>query len=219
MANGGFGDLNEVVSRAFGGFKIPSPEKLATALVAVGLIHSEFPETMKQKLEEEFAYYYSTGNCNSSTKNAGAALNPTLLESKTNKWFVRLTMCPFASYFPMPLNELEIDAQEGVATRYCQKVLKNLIVEYRRKQKTIDFHFHSSDDLQFCLSNTEDKFDVIDSATLADNVGLANLILSAIQKLEHHPDNDSFCSFHNSETPVETLHNLYHYLDCLFILP
>ena len=192
MANGGFGDLNEVVSRAFGGFKIPSPEKLATALVAVGLIHSEFPETMKKKLEEEFAYYYSTGNCNSSTKNAGAALNPTLLESKRNKI---------------------------ILVNFLKKVLKNLIVEYRRKQKTIDFHFHSSDDLQFCLSNTEDKFDVIDSATLADNVGLANLILSAIQKLEHHPDNDSFCSFHNSETPVETLHNLYHYLDCLFILP
>ncbi len=81
-----------------------------------------------------------------------------------------------------------MNAQEGIAINYCKKVLKNLVAEYRRKQKTIEFHIHSSDDLQFCLSAMPEKFDVIDSSALADKVGLANLLITASHKLELHPD-------------------------------
>ena len=148
----------------------------------------DFPENLKKKLHEELIMYFDTGNCYSPKKNINAALNPTFLEPKTFCWRVGITMCPFDSYFPLHLDQLETSAQDGIITRYCQKKLKNLVSEYRSTQNTVKFHFDLCDDLNFCLSNTSEKFDVIDCSTLADSVGLANLILSSFQKLEQHPD-------------------------------
>ena len=148
---------------------------------------SAFPHYLNNKLKKENQLYFENGNCNPSKREDTVAANPTLLNPKSLKWQVDPSSCPFDTYLPLPLDELDIFAEEGIATRYCQKVLKNLVAEFRNKKKNITFHFHTSDDLQFCLSQTQ-KFDVIDTSTLADTVGLANVLLSCGPLLEFHTD-------------------------------
>lgn len=145
-----------------------------------------FPETLKKKLSQETLAYFESGTCNSSKTENYQALNPTLLEPNTFHWRVDVTSSPFDTYCPMDLVELETSAQEGIATRYCQEKLKKLVAEFRRKKRSTEFHFYLSADLKALILGCEVKFDVIDCSTLADEVGLANLIVSASQKLESH---------------------------------
>lgn len=154
------------------------------------MVAESFPEKLKKKLRHEARQYYETGSCNPKKLSQSAALNPTLLEPNTHLWRIEYSSnpCPFQCYFPLPLSELETKAEEGIITRYCQKVLKNLVADFTRLKKNLQFHLWSSDDLQMCFSGTSEKFDVIDCSTLADSMGLANLIVSSSQRLENHSD-------------------------------
>ena len=151
------------------------------------MVADDFPKSLKEKLSQESKLYFETGTCNTSKKEI-AAINPTFLEPKTFKWRISVNSCPFAAYLPLPLKELEKSAAEGIATRYCQKRLKNILTAYRQKMNKINFSLHLEDDLKFCHVGTSEKFDVIDSSTLAYDVGLANVIVSVSQRLQHHPD-------------------------------
>ena len=144
-----------------------------------------FTKPMKKKLSFEASSYFESGTCSPLAAET-YGINPTLFEPKTFDWRVDVTSCPFDTYLPLDLKDLETSAKEGIATGFCQKILKNLVAEYRRKKQDIDFHLYLSDDWNSSLSDIEEKFDVIDCSTLADEVGLANLIVLASQKLEPH---------------------------------
>ena len=150
-----------------------------------------FPEKLQKKLSQETKRYFETGNCNPTKRNNNAAINPTLLEPKTFRWRVDFASCPFDSYLPLPSKELDSSADEGIATRYCQTILKNLVTAYRNKKKIVNFYMnYKEDDFIISLKHHEaDKlFDVIDCCSLADDVGLANVLVAASQLLELHPD-------------------------------
>ncbi len=149
----------------------------------------DFPPILQQKLSQETKKYFETGNCTSSKRSSIAAINPTLLEPKTLLWRVDFASCPFDSYLPLPLRDLETSADEGIATRYCQKMLKDLVAAYQNKKKTVSFrvHYKKDDLLQSFKSHTE-KFDVIDCCSLADEVGLANVFAATSELLELDPD-------------------------------
>ena len=144
----------------------------------------DFPANLKKKLAAETKAYFETGTCNSTKLLKSAAINPTLLEPKTLRWWVEVTSCPFDGYLPLTLSELETTAEDGIVTRFCQKKLKTLVTAFRQMKKNIQFHFHFGDDLKFCHIGTVMKFDVIDSSSLADDLGLANVLASCIQRLE-----------------------------------
>lgn len=147
-----------------------------------------FTKSLKKKLYKEVLSYFNTGTCSSllTAENDLTAINPTLFEPKTFNWRVDFSSCPFDTYFPLDFKKLDTSLEEGIITRYCQEKLKHLVAEYRRKKDDMDFNFYMTDDLKASLPNCEKKFDVIDCSTLADEVGLANLIVTASQKLELH---------------------------------
>ena len=174
--------------------KTPEPliiEQLVSKL-ATGMVSGDTPELLKNKLTKEIKRYYQTGSCNpASTILKSAAVNPTLLELKsvwslikTPRWRVDLYSSPFIGFLPLPLDELEAN-EEDIAALHCQKMLKKFVASYRQLKNKINFHFHWSDNLQFCLIGTNEMFDIIDCSTLADEVGLANLIISVSPRLDH----------------------------------
>jgi hypothetical protein len=178
--------------------KLPESPMLRqlTSKLAVAMKISDFPEVLKSKLIKEVERYYRTGSCNSRiTALKSVAVNPTLLElenalslAKTPRWRVNIYSSPFMGFLPLPLDKLEKN-EENIATLYCQKMLKNFVSSYRHLKNCVDFHLHWSDNLQFCLSGTSEMFDVIDCSTLADEVGLANLIVSSSPRLDYRsPD-------------------------------
>ena len=148
----------------------------------------DFPAKLKKKLAAEAKSYFETGTCNSTKLLKSAAINPTLLEPKTLRWWVEVSSCPFDGYLPLTLSELETTAEEGIVTRFCQKKLKTLVTAFRQMKKNIQFHFHFGDDLKFCHIGTAEKFDVIDTSSLADDLGLANVLASCFQRLELDPN-------------------------------
>ncbi len=151
-------------------------------------ITKDFPEQLKTKLSRETKQYFETGNCDSSKKIRSALFNPTLLEPGTLRWRVDPYSCPFDSYLPLQLDQLEVSAEEGIITRYCKKKLKKLVSVYTENRNNFNLNFHLKDALQFCIEETTEKFDVIDCSTLADEVGMANLILSSKNVLELHSE-------------------------------
>jgi hypothetical protein len=175
--------------------KTPEPliiEELVSQVEAGMMVSGDTPELLKNKLIKEIKRYYQTGSCNpASTILKSAAVNPTLLELKslwslikTPRWRVNLSSSPFTGFLPLPLDELETN-EEDIVALHCQKMLKKLVASYRQLKNNINFHFHWSDSLQFCLIGTCEMFDIIDCSTLADEVGLANLIISVSPRLDH----------------------------------
>ena len=155
----------------------------------IAMLAVHFPERLKKKLLEEAKLYYETGSCNTEKHLKSAAFNPTLLEPDTLFWRIDSNSpSPFDCYFPLPLDELETRAEEGIITRYCQKILKRLVADYTGLKKNVKFHLSSSDGLHLCYSQTPEKFDVIDCSSLTDKVGLANLIVASSRRLEPHSD-------------------------------
>ena len=68
----------------------------------------------------------------------------TQLEPKTFEWRVDILSCPFNGYSPLQLNDQEkMSTTEGIATRYCQNVLKNLVGSYKKMKRNVKFHFHA----------------------------------------------------------------------------
>lgn len=150
----------------------------------------EYPASLKRKLVQETKHYFESGNCSLGKIVERSALNPTLLEPDTLCWRIDGSSCPFDSYLPLSLNELETtNSVECVATRYCQTALQKLVKNYEKFKNNVQIHFRWTEDLKICHTGTTLKFDVIDCSTLADDVGLANVILSGRELLNtHSPD-------------------------------
>jgi hypothetical protein len=150
----------------------------------------DFPASLKRKLVQETKLYFETGNCNLGKIVERSALNPTLLEPDTLCWRIDGSSCPFDSYLPLSLNELETtNSVECVATRYCQTALQKLVKNYKKFKNNVHIHFRWTEDLKICHAETTLKFDAIDCSTLADDVGLANVILSGRELLNtNSPD-------------------------------
>ena len=157
---------------------------------AAGMKIHGFPQSLKDNIIKEIELYFKSGNSSPTAIKSGDLqwFNPTLLEPNTLEWRVNATSCPFTGYSPLQPDQLENPADFGVVTRHCQEVLKDLLISYRKIKDNIEFYIHADDDLQFCLEDNSEKFDVIDSSSLADDVGLANLILACSRKLDHHND-------------------------------
>jgi hypothetical protein len=171
--------------------KLCAIEELVSEL-AVEMVPRDSSELLKNKLIKEIKRYYQTGSCNpSSTILKSAAVNPTLLELKslwslikTPRWRVDVYSSPFIGFLPLPFEELETN-EEDIAALHCQKMLKKFVASYRQIKNNINFHFHWSDNLEFCLIGTNEMFDIIDCSDLADKVGLTNLIISVSPRLDH----------------------------------
>ena len=132
----------------------------------------------------ELRQFCETGNCGQVSSSAASA-NPTFLQPTTGKWFVFFAACPFQGYFPLPLKKLkdEKDAKHGIIADYCRDELKEQLTEFRKRIDKIMFYFHPCDALAFCYGDLPYKFDLIDTSSLADTLGLANLINGASRKL------------------------------------
>lgn len=156
--------------------------------VATGMKIHRFPALLKDKINQELELYFKSGNCSPTRTDAGTvnSFNPTLLEPKTLKWRVNALSSPFNGYSPLELDRLERAHEDGVVIQYCQEILKDLLLSFKKiAEKNVQFYFHCHDDLQFILDENLDEFDVIDTSSLADQVGLANLIPACFRRLKH----------------------------------
>ena len=135
------------------------------------------------KINPEIRHYYETGNCGQGNSKA-ASVNPTFIQTATGKWLINHMACPFHGYLPIPLQELESrSVKKGIIGRYCKDELKKLLTGFRKRMDKIVFYFHPCDALAFCYGDLPYKFDIIDTSTLADDLGLANLLNAAARKL------------------------------------
>ena len=142
--------------------------------------------SLLKKLTPEIRQFFKTGICgqvDSSTTTTSA--NPTFLKPTTGKWLLSYASCPFRGFFPLPFKAL-LDAKEvknGFIADFCKDELKKLLTAFRKRMNKIMFYFHPCDALAFCYGDLPYKFDIIDTSTLADTLGLANLLNAAGRKL------------------------------------
>ena len=136
-----------------------------------------------KKLRPEIRQYFETGNCGQVNSSA-ASVNPTFLQPTTSKWLLHHEACPFFGYFPLPIKELEVKTvKNGIIADFCKDELKKLLTAFRKRMNKIMFYFHPCDALAFCYGDLPYKFDIIDTSTLADTLGLANLLNAAGRRL------------------------------------
>ena len=147
---------------------------------------SNQPNVMKTNLKKlglETRHYFKTGNCTQDGSTAASA-NPTLLQPTTGKWLVHYAACPFLGYLPIPVKEMEAKKDKiGILADYCRAKLKKLLTEFRMRMDKVVFYFHPCDALAFCYGDLPYKFDIIDTSSLADTLGLVNLLNAASRKL------------------------------------
>lgn len=149
-----------------------------------------FPPSLKAKIYKDLRLYWnptSCGNCfpSRSTKKQVHSYNPTQLNLDTLARCLVGYACPYKGYMPLRLDQLEPNPTEGILTRYCQTILKELVASYRKKMKNVSFHFYADDDLQMSRQET---YDAIDCSILGDDVGLTNVMAVCKPKLKNHPD-------------------------------
>lgn len=153
-------------------------------LVLKHMAIENFPPKLKSDIAFEAYNYFFESDYHTANREQ-LCINPTLLEMQSNHWFVHHSVCPFNSFLPLSVSELEQDDETGkkVLSSYCQKVLKQYVMRFRlREMNDIQWFFHDCDLLQLCYTLSE-KFDVIDCSNLADEVGLANLLNAAGRRL------------------------------------
>ena len=135
------------------------------------------------KLLPEIRQYFKTGNCGQ-VNSQSASVNPTFLQPTTGKWELHRDACPFRSYLPLPSNaDMAKTVKHRIITDYCKSELKKLVTAFRKRMDKIVFYFHPCDALVFCYGDLPYKFDIIDTSTLTDFFGLANLLNAANRKL------------------------------------
>ena len=135
-----------------------------------------FPSSLRQKIEEEARPYYSTGSCRIANGMGNVCVNPTMLDPTTYRWQVHYELSPFYGYLPLTREELDTSNDKGILIRTCQKILKNLVADYKKRIDGVKIFFHLEDAVEFCLSESTLVFDVIDCSNLADHIGLVHLI-------------------------------------------
>ena len=131
----------------------------------------------------EVENYIKTTSCKMNNK-AAVSVNPTFLQPATGKWMVKQYACPFKGYLPLPVKELEeMKDQNGAILDYCKGVLKKRLMAFQQRIKDVKFYFYPCDAMVFCYEESPLKFDLIDTSTLSDEVGLVNLLNAATRKL------------------------------------
>ena len=148
-------------------------------------------ESLKPAIIKEFEHFVRSGFCEP-LKDC-VYINPTMLETSTNRWLVHYLACPFEAYFPIPYAKCSAVANQHsgkVVLRHCQTALKDFLVKFQSCKSKITFHFYTEDCLKLCLFNPDLKcrFQVIDTSNLADHVGLINLIYTAATCLDDSPN-------------------------------
>ena len=103
-------------------------------------------------------------------------VNPTMLDPTTYRWQVQYQLSPFYGYLPLTREELDTSNDKEILIRTCQKILKNLVADYKKRIDGVKIFFHLEDAVEFCLSESTLVFDVIDCSNLADHIGLVHLI-------------------------------------------
>jgi hypothetical protein len=142
----------------------------------LALTFKGFPSSFRQKIEEEARPYYSTGSCRLRNGMGNVCVNPTMLDPKTYRWQVHYQLSPFDGYLPLTLEEVDTSNDKGILIRTCQKILKNLVADYKKRIDGVKIFFHLEDAVEFCLSESTQVFDLIDCSNLADHIGLVHLI-------------------------------------------
>ncbi len=147
---------------------------------------SEYKE--EKQILHEVRSYFEKGSSRLQPETDIVCVNPTMLNPTTQRWQVHYASCPFYCYPPLSQKDLDAPSDEGVLTRHCQAILKNLVASYRKRIQTIKVFFHLGDALELCYFGTTEQFDVIDCSNLADHVGLANLINATSGRLADNPE-------------------------------
>jgi hypothetical protein len=142
----------------------------------LALTFKGFPSSFRQKIEEEARPYYSTGSCRLPNGMGNVCVNPTMLDPTTYRWQVHYQLCPFDGYLPLTREELDTSDDEGILIRTCQKILKNLVADFKKRIDGVKIFFYLEDAVEFCLSESTLVFDLIDCSNLADHIGLVHLI-------------------------------------------
>jgi len=115
-------------------------------------------------------------------------VNPTLIDPETERWIVENNTCPFSSYLPFVMEELDSSANEGIIIRYCHRVLKKILVAYHSRKANVEFAFHLGDPLEIAYQPSQVRFDVVDCSILADKTGLANALNAGGRRLSDQPE-------------------------------
>ena len=152
----------------------------------------DLKKAVKTDISNEARLYFETGSCRVKKLTKTVCVNPTLLDPLTRAWRVRYCLCPFESYLPLTNEELNTSAKDGTLIRSCQKILANLLSSYRKRKETAKIYIHFGDGMEFCCTQTTEKFDIIDSSVCADHVGLANLINVCSDRLTNTPESMLF---------------------------
>ena len=127
---------------------------------------------------QELSHFYKTGTCQTETTDY---VNPTFKSFRGSHWKVDYA-CPFECYAPLQCrSDLSLFNQ-------CLDKLKKLISNFLSFKHQIVFYFHVSEAVKLCLDSQISHFDVIYCFDLADEIGLANLLVTATRKLEHSQD-------------------------------
>jgi hypothetical protein len=184
--------FEETIEKSLNGFQDEDSFTMATAELACNLERSigleKLDDSAMQNIREEAQRYFEKGSCRLENDIKIVCLNPTILEHATLSWTLYYSLCPFDGYMPLLKEELDISIKSKMMIRSCQKILKNLLSCYRKRLidgKTFEFFFYLEDAIEFCYSENVNKFDVIDCSSIADHVGLVNLILACSGKLSH----------------------------------
>ena len=145
-------------------------------------------DSVKKAMLEEICQYFKRGNCRLQTGKDAVCVNPTMLNPTSLKWELDPSLCPFDGYLPMSCTELDTSFQEKILIHSCQEILKNLVLSYQLRQKSIQVSFHLQDALELCYTEKSTKFDVVDCSFLADCIGLCNLIPTCSGVMADHPE-------------------------------
>ena len=155
----------------------------------LSLNFSNYPTSLRMQIARETREYYMTGNCSVrkvSPPPQYACVNPTLLGPSGKAWRVQCNSCPLFGFELLPLGELnDAQQQDCVVTRYCRAELAKLLVSFHKRRHEIKYFFHLGDPLAFCYYGVPEglEFDLIESSTLADDLGLVNIICAAGRRL------------------------------------
>ncbi len=142
--------------------------------------------SLHQNIKEEIRHYLQRGTYSLGGEVSLRYVNPTMLLSKDLKWELYPSVCPFDGYTPFTNEELDTSAKEKVLIRSCQKILQSLVSSYRRRRDSIKIFFHLEDPLEYCYTEKNIKFDVIESSMLAKEIGLSNVITACNGLLADH---------------------------------
>ena len=147
--------------------------KILAKIVVQKMNLLDLPSTEKEQILTEVFHYFETGNSRAH-QDAPVCINPTFLDVKTKRWNVHYLACPFLAYLPVS-SKMTSSTESYHVHNYCLQQLKQILIGYQRNKSKVALFFHIADAVQFCTESNE-SFHVIDSSTLADVIGLANIL-------------------------------------------